>query len=165
MPLASPTLFVAHFPNRQVDRIRAPQRMLSRDEQVRSAAEALRVVVSGRLHIRDAQGEMQSLHGSSFKTRPRAMNRSEKWNIPTIRPPRRGRMSRSSTDTALSPHSLCHRHSIQSLSMRPLVSYSATSLDGYIAGPTGEIGWPFTESGDQKQEPPRVDFFNSLLGG
>ncbi|MCI0427156.1 MAG: hypothetical protein L0Z46_03970 [Nitrospiraceae bacterium] len=49
--------------------------------------------------------------------------------------------------------------------MRSLVCYIATSLDSYIAGPTGEIGWPFTESDDQKQEPPRVDFFNSLLGG
>jgi hypothetical protein len=77
----------------------------------------------------------------------------------------RGRMSRSSAYTALSPRSLCHRHSIQSLSMRPLVCYSAANLHGYIAGPAGEIDWSFTELGDQKQEPPRVDFFNSLLGG
>jgi len=48
--------------------------------------------------------------------------------------------------------------------MRPLVCYSATSLDGYIAGSAGEIDWPFTGPGDQKQEPPREDFFNSLLG-
>jgi hypothetical protein len=37
------------------------------DEQVRLADEALQVVVSGRHHIRDAQGEMQSFHGSPFK--------------------------------------------------------------------------------------------------
>jgi hypothetical protein len=30
----------------------------------RPAAEALRVVLPGRLHIRDAQGKMRSLHGS-----------------------------------------------------------------------------------------------------
>jgi len=34
----------------------------------------------------------------------------------------------------------------------------ATSLDGYIDGPAGEIDWFFTEPGDQKQEPPRVTF-------
>jgi hypothetical protein len=67
MPPASPTRFVAHFPNRQVDRIRAPQRILSRDEQARSAAETLRVVVYRCLHIRNAQGEMKSLHGSPLK--------------------------------------------------------------------------------------------------
>jgi len=67
MPPASPTRFVAHFPNRQVDRIRAPQRLLSRDEQARAAAKALRIVVSRRLHIRDAQGEMKSLHSSPLK--------------------------------------------------------------------------------------------------
>jgi hypothetical protein len=66
MPAASPT-FLAHFPNRQVDRIRAPQHILSRDEQVRSATEALRVVARGRLHIRDAQGEMKSLQGTPLK--------------------------------------------------------------------------------------------------
>jgi dihydrofolate reductase len=42
--------------------------------------------------------------------------------------------------------------------MRPLVCFIATSLDGYIAGPAGEIDWFFTEPGDQKQEPPRVTF-------
>jgi hypothetical protein len=49
--------------------------------------------------------------------------------------------------------------------MRPLVCFIATSLDGYFAGSAGEIDWFFTEPGDQKQEPPRGDFFNSLLGG
>jgi len=49
--------------------------------------------------------------------------------------------------------------------MGPLVCYSATNLHGYIAGSAGEINWLFTEPGDQKQEPPRADFFNSLLGG
>ena len=34
----------------------------------------------------------------------------------------------------------------------------------YIAGPAGEIDWLFTEPDDQKQEPPRADFLNSLLG-
>lgn len=29
--------------------------------------------------------------------------------------------------------------------MRPLVCYIATSLDGYIAGPNGEIDWLFTD--------------------
>jgi dihydrofolate reductase len=29
--------------------------------------------------------------------------------------------------------------------MRPLVCYIATSLDGYIAGPAGEIDWLFTD--------------------
>jgi hypothetical protein len=42
--------------------------------------------------------------------------------------------------------------------MRPLVCYSATSLDGNTAGPAGEIDWFFTEPDDQKQEPPRVTF-------
>ena len=32
----------------------------------------------------------------------------------------------------------------------------ATSLDGYIAGPAGEMDWFFTEPDDQKQEPPQV---------
>jgi hypothetical protein len=49
--------------------------------------------------------------------------------------------------------------------MRPLVCFIATSLDGNTAGPAGVIDWFFTEPDDQKQEPPRVDFFNSLLGG
>ena len=49
--------------------------------------------------------------------------------------------------------------------MGPLVCYSVTSLDRHIAGPTAEIEWFFTEPGDQKQEPPQTDFFNSLLGG
>lgn len=49
--------------------------------------------------------------------------------------------------------------------MRPLVCYSATNLHGHIAGPAGEIDWPFTEPGDQKQEPLHTDFFNKLLGG
>jgi len=49
--------------------------------------------------------------------------------------------------------------------MRPLICFIAISLDGYIAGPAGVIDWFFTEPGDQKQEPPQVDFFNSLLGG
>ena len=40
-----------------------------RDEQVQPAAEALRVVLRRRLHIRDAQGEMTSLHSSSLKPR------------------------------------------------------------------------------------------------
>jgi hypothetical protein len=40
-----------------------------RDEQIRPAAEALRVVVSGRLHIRDAQGEMKLLQGCALKAR------------------------------------------------------------------------------------------------
>jgi hypothetical protein len=40
-----------------------------RDEQVRPAAEALRVVVSGRLHIRDAQCEMKLLQGCALKAR------------------------------------------------------------------------------------------------
>jgi hypothetical protein len=48
MPPVSPTLFVAHFLNRQVDRIRMPR---------------------GRLHIRDDQGEMQSLRGSLSRLR------------------------------------------------------------------------------------------------
>jgi hypothetical protein len=50
-------------------------RLLSdRDEQVRPAAEALRVVLRRRLHIRDAQGEMKSLHGSPLKaTRGQAL--------------------------------------------------------------------------------------------
>ena len=67
MPPGEPTLFVAHFPDRQVDRVRAPQRILSRDRQVRSAAEALRVVVSGRLRIRDAQCDMKPLRRSPLK--------------------------------------------------------------------------------------------------
>ena len=46
MPPVSPTFFVAHFPNRQVDRIRMPR---------------------GRLHIRDAQGVMKSFQGSPLK--------------------------------------------------------------------------------------------------
>ena len=29
--------------------------------------------------------------------------------------------------------------------MRPLVCFIATSLDGYIAGPNGEIDWLFTD--------------------
>ena len=29
--------------------------------------------------------------------------------------------------------------------MRPLVCFIATSLDGYIAGPAGEIDWLFTD--------------------
>ena len=49
--------------------------------------------------------------------------------------------------------------------MRPLICCIATSLDGYIAGPAGEIDWSFTELGDQKQVPPQVDLFNTLLGG
>ena len=45
-----------------------------RDEQIQAAAEALRVVVSGRLHIRDAHGEMKPLHGSPRKaTRGQAL--------------------------------------------------------------------------------------------
>ena len=164
MPLASPTLFVAHFPNRQVDRIRAPQRILSRDEQVRPAAGALRMVFSGRLHIRDAQCEMKSLQPYPLKAaRDEPIRKVEYTGYQASAP--RADESIEHRHRTVPPHSLCHRHSIQSLSMRPLVCYSATSLDGYIAGPTGEIGWPFTESGDQKQEPPRVDFFNSLLGG
>jgi hypothetical protein len=67
MPAVSPTLFVARFPNRQVDCIHTSQRILSRNEQVRSAAEALRGVVSGRLLIRDAQGDVKSLQGSPPK--------------------------------------------------------------------------------------------------
>jgi len=67
MPAVSPTLFVARFPNRQVDCIHTSQRILSRDEQVRPAAEALRVVVSGRLHIREAQCDMKSLQGTPLK--------------------------------------------------------------------------------------------------
>jgi len=38
-----------------------------REEQIRPAAETLGVVVSGRLHIRDAQCEMKSPHSSPFK--------------------------------------------------------------------------------------------------
>ena len=38
-----------------------------RDEQVRSAAEALREILRGRLHIRDAQCDMKPLHGSPLK--------------------------------------------------------------------------------------------------
>jgi hypothetical protein len=49
--------------------------------------------------------------------------------------------------------------------MRLLVRYNTTNLHGYIAGSDGEVDWSFIESGDQKQEPPRVDFLNSLLGG
>jgi len=49
--------------------------------------------------------------------------------------------------------------------MRPLVCFIATSVDGYIAGPAGEIDWFFTMPGDQKQEAQRADVFNSLLGG
>jgi hypothetical protein len=83
MPPASPTLFVAPMPNRQVDRIRVPQRIRSRDDQVRLAAEALQGVVSGRLHIRDAQGEMQSFHGSPFKTaRGRVLQRWRESSYP-----------------------------------------------------------------------------------
>ena len=55
--------------------------------------------------------------------------------------------------------------SIQSRSMRLLVRYNTTNFHGYIAGSDGEVDWSFIESGDQKQEPPRVDFLNSLLGG
>ena len=40
-----------------------------RDEQVRPAAEALRVVISGGLHIRDAHGEMKLLQGCALKAR------------------------------------------------------------------------------------------------
>jgi hypothetical protein len=40
-----------------------------RDEQVRPAAEALRVVISGGLHIRDAQGEIKLLQGCALKAR------------------------------------------------------------------------------------------------
>jgi len=46
MPPVSPTLSVAHFPNRQVDRIRMPR---------------------GRLHSRDDQGDVKSLQGSPLK--------------------------------------------------------------------------------------------------
>ena len=67
MPPASPTIFVAHFPNRQVDRLRTPQRILSRDEQVRSAAEALRGILRGSLHLRDVQCKIKSIHGSPLK--------------------------------------------------------------------------------------------------
>ena len=49
--------------------------------------------------------------------------------------------------------------------MRLLVRYNTTNFHGYIAGSDGEVDWSFIESGDQKQEPPRVDFLNSLLGG
>ena len=38
-----------------------------RDEQVRPAAEALRVVLRRRLHIRNAQCEMKLLHGPPLK--------------------------------------------------------------------------------------------------
>ena len=68
MPPESPTLFVAHFPDRQVDRVRAPQCILSRDTQVRSAAEVLRVVVSGRLHIWNVQGDKKFLRRSPLKS-------------------------------------------------------------------------------------------------
>jgi hypothetical protein len=34
--------------------------------------------------------------------------------------------------------------------MGPLVCYSDTSLDEYIAGSAGEIDWLSTEPGDQK---------------
>jgi hypothetical protein len=49
--------------------------------------------------------------------------------------------------------------------MRPIVYYSAGNLHGYIARPEGAADWAFAEPDDQKQEPPRVDFLNSLLGG
>jgi hypothetical protein len=49
--------------------------------------------------------------------------------------------------------------------MWPLVCYNDGNLHGYIAGPDGEADWAFAGPGDQKQEPPRVDFLNSLLGG
>lgn len=67
MPPASPTLFVGQFPDRQIDRVFTPQGRLYRDEQVRSAAEALQGVLRGRPHIRDAQGKLNSLHGSPLK--------------------------------------------------------------------------------------------------
>lgn len=34
--------------------------------------------------------------------------------------------------------------------MHTLVCFSATWLNGYIAGPAGEIDWLFTEPDDQK---------------
>jgi hypothetical protein len=74
---------VAPLSKRQGDRIRAPQPKRSRDEQVRLAVEALQVVVSGRLHLRDAQGEMLSFHGSPFKTeRGRVLQRWRESSYP-----------------------------------------------------------------------------------
>jgi hypothetical protein len=96
---ANPTLFVTHFPDRQVDRVRAPQRILSRDKQVRSAAEALRVVVSGRLHIRDAECEMQYFYGSPLKN---ARGGSENW---FRRPPTRKVQGQAMTSLAFLAHS------------------------------------------------------------
>jgi hypothetical protein len=48
-----------------------------RDEQVRPAAEALRGGVSRRLHIRNAQCEMKSLHDFPFKA-----SRDEARHVP-----------------------------------------------------------------------------------
>jgi hypothetical protein len=104
MPPESPTLFVAHFPDRQTDCVRAPQRILSRDEQVSSAAEALRVAVSGRLHIRDAECEMQSFYGSPFKyTRGQEIGKVECLRFLLQRVDSRGfecRLQRSGSTTA-----------------------------------------------------------------
>jgi len=75
-------------------------------------------------------------------------------------------MSRSSADTALSPpFPLPSPLDTITINMCPLVYHSATRLDGYIARPAGEVGWPFTEPGDWKQKSLRVDLFNTLLGG
>ncbi len=48
-----------------------------RAELLRPAAEALRVVLRGRLHIRNAQGDMKSLHGSPLKA-----SRDEARHVP-----------------------------------------------------------------------------------
>ena len=45
----------------------------------------------------------------------------------------------------MASHSLWRRQPVQSSPMRPLSCFIATSLDGYIAGPDGEIDWLFTD--------------------
>ena len=75
------------------------------------------------------------------------------------------RLSRSSAETVLFPlftlPSLLDTITIDA-APRPLQHYQ---FDRYIAGSDGEVDWSFIESGDQKQEPPRGDFLNGLLGG
>ncbi len=93
-------------------------------------------------------------NGGTYMKLPAQTSRSEKWNVPISRFLRCRGMSRSSAETVLFPLFTLPSPPDTITMMWPLVCYNATNLHGYIAEP-----------GDQKQEPPRVDFLNCLLGG
>ena len=93
-------------------------------------------------------------NGGTYMKIPAQTSRSEKWNVPIFRLLRCRGMSRSSAETVLFP-----LFTLPSPPDTITIDVAPRLLQRH------QSSWLHAEPGDQKQEPPRVDFLNCLLGG